>query len=58
MFNINTKIFELFDEKFDLVFFWITTHVTKLFVFVAGDDLIDGSGYTVGNGDFGFVGGT
>lgn len=55
MLNIDSKIFELFDEKLDLVLFWVTAHIPKLFVFVAGNDLINDSCNPIGDGDLGLV---
>ena len=57
MIYINTKIFELFDQKFDLVLFWIPAHISEFFVLIPGNDFVDDPGNSIGNGDFGFIGG-
>jgi hypothetical protein len=56
MYDLNAKIFKLSNEQFDLVFFGITAHVAKLFVFVSGNNFVNSSGNAIGNGDLGFVG--
>ena len=56
MMYINAKIFELFDEKFDLVLFWIASHVAKLFVFVPGNNLVDCTSNAIGDSNLGLVG--
>jgi hypothetical protein len=58
MIDINAKIFELLDQKLDLVLFGVTTHISKLFILVAGNNLVNGSGDSISNSHFGFVGRT
>ncbi len=56
--NIDAKIFELLDEKFDLVLFGVTSHVAKIFVLVARNDFVNNSRDAISNRNFCFVGGT
>ena len=55
MLDIDSQIFELPDEKFDLVLLRVSAHVAQLFVFVPGDDLVDCPGEAVGNGHLGLI---
>lgn len=50
--DIHAQIFELFDEKLDLVLFWVSAHVTKFFVFISSYDLINHSCNSIRDGDF------
>lgn len=55
--NIHAKIFELPDEKLDLVLLRIPAHVPELLVLVARDDFVHGSRDPIRNGYFRLVGG-
>jgi hypothetical protein len=56
MVNLNAKIFELLDQKFDLVLLWISAHIPKFLVFVARYEFVNDSGNAIGNSYFRFVG--
>lgn len=56
MLNLNAKIFELLDEKFDLVLLGISAHVAEFFVIVSGYDLVNNPSNSIGYGDLGLVG--
>lgn len=55
MLNIDAEIFELFDEQLDFVLFGVAAHVAKLFILVAGDDLVDYACDPVGDSDLRLV---
>lgn len=55
MIDINAKIFELFDQKLDLVLLGISTHVTKLFILVASNDFVNSPGDAISNCNFGLI---
>ena len=54
--DVNAKIFELFDEEFDLVLLWISPYVAELFVFIASNNFVNSSGYSISNSYLGLVG--
>ena len=56
MMQIHSEVLKLLDQKFDLVLFRIASHITKLFVFVAGYDLVNGSCDSICNRHLCFVG--
>ena len=56
MVNLNAKIFELLDQKFDLVLFRISAHITKLLVLVARYEFVNDSGNSIGDGYLRLVG--
>ena len=56
MVNIDAEVFQLLDEKLDLVLLGIAAHVPKLFVFVSSDDLVNGSCDPVGDSHLCLVG--
>ena len=58
MIDINAKIFELLDQKLDLVLLRIASHVTKLFVLVTGYNFVNHSGDSIGDSHLGLVGRT
>lgn len=55
MLNVHAQVFELFDEELDLVLLRVTAHVSKLFIFVPSNDLIDSPGDSVCDGDLSFI---
>ena len=55
MLNINAEIFQLLDEKLYLVLFRVAAHVSKVFVFVSSNDLINSSSDPVGDRNLCFV---
>ena len=56
MMDFNAKIFKLFDEEFDFVLLRIPPHIAKLFVFIASNNFVNSSGYSISNSYLGLVG--
>lgn len=54
--NGNTESFELIDQHLYLVLVITSSGVADIFVLIARKDLIDHSGESVRDGNFGFVG--
>jgi hypothetical protein len=57
MADIYTESSKLSNVTLDLILNRISAHIAEVFVRIAAKNLVNGSGQTIGNSHFGFIGG-